>query len=83
MGRYDGLVVFVPGAAPQEKVRARVTQRKPRFWEAELVEVLEPSPFGVIHHVLSPIVARCSWQHVTHAAQIEQKKKFSRIACAD
>lgn len=77
VGRYDGLVVFVPGTAPEEKVRARITLRKPRFWEAELVEILEPSPYR--RTAPCPVAARCggcSWQHVTYPAQVEQKKKI-------
>ena len=77
VGRYDGLVVFIPGTAPQEKVRARVTSRKPRFWEAELVEIVEPSPFR--RDPPCPVAGRCGgccWQHVSYASQVEQKKKI-------
>lgn len=77
VGRHDGIVVFVPGTAPQEKIRARVTARKPRFWEAELVEILEPSPAR--REPPCPVAAKCggcSWQHVEYSAQVEQKKKI-------
>lgn len=45
VGRVDGRVVFVRGALPRERVRARVVDdRKPAFCHAELVEILDASP---------------------------------------
>ncbi|MCL3862205.1 class I SAM-dependent RNA methyltransferase [Actinotalea sp. K2] len=46
VARHEGRVVFVRHALPGERVRARVTGTDPgaRFWRAEVVEVLEPSP---------------------------------------
>ncbi|MDL9936400.1 TRAM domain-containing protein [Gordonia sp. ABSL1-1] len=44
----DGRVVFVRGAIPGERVRARVTDdANASFWRAETVEVLEASPYRV------------------------------------
>ncbi|MDD9206385.1 TRAM domain-containing protein [Georgenia sp. 10Sc9-8] len=44
VARHDGRVVFVRHAVPGERVRARVLDRRSRFWRAEAVEVLRPSP---------------------------------------
>jgi 23S rRNA (uracil1939-C5)-methyltransferase len=79
VGRHDGMVVFVPGTAPGDRVRVRVTERKPRFMEAELLEILEPSPQR--RTPPCPVANRCggcSWQHVNYAAQVEQKEKILR-----
>lgn len=47
VGRHEGRVVFVPDAIPGERVRVRreagAADGK-RFWRAELLEVLDPSP---------------------------------------
>jgi 23S rRNA (uracil1939-C5)-methyltransferase len=77
VGRVDGIVVFVPLTAPGDVIRARVTSQKPRFWEAELVEILTPSP----HRRKPPCKVAdrcggCAWQHVTYPAQVEQKIKI-------
>ncbi len=75
MGRVDGIVVFVAGAAPQERVRARVLSRKARFIEAEVVEVLQPSTAR--REPPCPIANQCggcSWQHVTYSEQLKQKQ---------
>ena len=37
VARIDGLVVFVPGTKPGDKVRVRITKRMPRFAAAEVV----------------------------------------------
>lgn len=47
VARYEGRVVFVRGAAPGETVTARLlpdTKESDRFWRAEAIEVIEPSP---------------------------------------
>lgn len=44
VARNEGRVVFVRHALPGERVRARVLDERSRFWRAEAVEVLRPSP---------------------------------------
>lgn len=43
----DGRVVFVAGALPGERVRARIDERKAAFARASAVAVLEPSPHRI------------------------------------
>lgn len=48
VGRTDGRVVFVRGAVPGERVRARITDDShASFWRAETVEILDASPHRV------------------------------------
>lgn len=50
VARHDGRVVFVPDAIPGELVRAVVTDdAKAKFWRADTVEVLRPSPHRQPH----------------------------------
>jgi len=42
VARTDGLVVFVAGALPGDRVRAEITKAKKRFAEARTVELLRP-----------------------------------------
>lgn len=46
VARHDGRVVFVRHALPGERVRVRVTEggESAKFWRADAVEILEPSP---------------------------------------
>lgn len=77
VGRHDGVVVFVPNTAPGDRIRARVTARKPRFLEAQVVEILEPSKHR--REPPCPVATKCggcTWQHVNYSAQIEAKEKI-------
>jgi 23S rRNA (uracil1939-C5)-methyltransferase len=66
-----GRVVFVEGALPGERVRARLTSSKKDFARAVAVEILDPSP----DRVAPPCAALalgcggCTWQHVSSAGQ--------------
>ena len=42
LARADGLVVFVAGALPGDRVRVEITKAKKRFAEARTVELLSP-----------------------------------------
>lgn len=51
VARADGRVVFVRHAIPGETVIARLTEADPdaKFWRADAVEILDPSPDRVEH----------------------------------
>jgi 23S rRNA (uracil1939-C5)-methyltransferase len=74
----NGRVVFVEGALPGERVRARTTEVRKDYGRAVAVEVLEPSA----DRVAPPCAARalgcggCSWQHVARPAQAELKRSI-------
>lgn len=75
VSRYQGFVVFVPDVAPQESVRARITNIKKNFAEAELINVVVPSPAR--RDPPCPVVHRCGgcpWQHITYIEQLRQKQ---------
>lgn len=83
MGRIDGKVCFVRGVAAGEVVRARVSRVHARYTEAELMEVLEPSPDRIRPEC--PIArgaavqggvpcAGCAYQHITYAAELRAKQ---------
>ncbi|OGS12066.1 MAG: hypothetical protein A2234_07160 [Elusimicrobia bacterium RIFOXYA2_FULL_58_8] len=75
LGRSDGKVVFCYGVLPGETARVRTVVEKRNFIEAELLEVLTPSPRRVApreDHYLS-----CSpWQVMDYAFQCETKKSL-------
>lgn len=74
VARHAGRVVFVRHALPGERVLARVTEgtEGDRFWRADAVEVLEPSPDRVRPPCPFAGPGRCGgcdWQHAAPAAQ--------------
>jgi tRNA/tmRNA/rRNA uracil-C5-methylase (TrmA/RlmC/RlmD family) len=67
----DGRVVFLRGALPGERVRARVTDENRRLLRADTVEVLEASADRVAPPCPLAVPGRCGgcdWQHASVAA---------------
>jgi 23S rRNA (uracil1939-C5)-methyltransferase len=71
----DGFVVFVDHAVPGQKVRVRITRKKSRFAEANVVHLLAQSPayappfcphFGVC--------GGCQWQDLAYEEQLHWKR---------
>ena len=79
VARLDGYVVFVRGAVPGDRVRARVTKSKRSFAEADSVELLEPSPDRV--EVVSPHPG-APWQVLPYERQLSEKEDQVRDALA-
>ncbi|PAP76586.1 23S rRNA (uracil(1939)-C(5))-methyltransferase RlmD [Rubrivirga marina] len=75
VGEGDGgFVVFVAGAVPGDRVRARVFKRKKGFAEARLLEVLEPSELRTEPRCeYAASCGGCKWQHVEYPAQLAMK----------
>lgn len=44
MARPQGIPIFVPRAAPGDRLRVRLVERQPDYGRAEIVEVLAPGP---------------------------------------
>jgi 23S rRNA (uracil1939-C5)-methyltransferase len=79
IGRIDGLVVFVTGSIPGDRVRARVVRKKREYAEAVVAEVLTPSP----DRVEPPCpyfgyCGGCQWQHVAYERQRFYKRELVR-----
>jgi 23S rRNA (uracil1939-C5)-methyltransferase/tRNA (uracil-5-)-methyltransferase len=69
-------VVMVPFTLPGERVRARVFRNHKNFSEADLVEVLTPSPHRIA--AACPLFGRCGgcqYQHLTYAEQLSWKRQ--------
>jgi 23S rRNA (uracil1939-C5)-methyltransferase len=89
----DGRVVFVTGALPGERVRARITTAKKDFAKAAVVEVLDPSPDRVAPPcpALAAGCGGCGWQHVAVDAQrrlkraivVDALRRLARLPDAD
>ena len=74
VGRYEGLAVFIPFVIPGEQVTARLTKRKKRYAEAELVSIDQPSPDRV--EPACPYFGACggcAYQHIRYERQLAIK----------
>lgn len=77
VGRLDdGRAVFVPGALPGERVAVQITRTAPRFCEARLLSVLEPSLDRAAP--TCPAYGRCGGcqaRHMTYAETLKLKRQ--------
>jgi len=71
VARLNGYVVFVTGAVPGDRVRARVGRAKRAYAEARVLELLEPSPDRVAPRAEHP---GAPWQVLPYARQLEVKQ---------
>ncbi|HWA53422.1 MAG TPA: 23S rRNA (uracil(1939)-C(5))-methyltransferase RlmD [Solirubrobacterales bacterium] len=75
VARADGLVVFVAGALPGDRVRAEITKAKRRFAEARTVELLRPGADRVADicvHGGEPCPG-APWQGLSYERQLAEK----------
>ncbi|MCD5406932.1 MAG: TRAM domain-containing protein, partial [Desulfotomaculum sp.] len=72
----DGLVIFIPGVIPGEKVLVQIVQRQKKFARANLLKILEQvaertQPACPIYNNCGG----CSWQHLDYNAQLRYKTR--------
>ena len=81
VARHEGLAIFVPLAAPGERLRVRIIERKKHFARAVIDRIVEPSSlrreapcnyFGEC--------GGCQLQHLSYEAQLKSKIGFVRDA---
>ena len=75
VARLDGLVIFVKGAVPGDRVSAAIFKKKKAYAEAKIHELLTPSS----DRIEAPcpyfgICGGCQWQCVTYERQLEYKR---------
>jgi 23S rRNA (uracil1939-C5)-methyltransferase len=77
VARAEGLVVFVSGALPGDRVRAEVTKGKKRFAEARTVELLQPGADRIADtcvHGGEPCPG-APWQGLPYERQLSHKEE--------
>ena len=81
LARLEGKTVFIEGSALGETVLCRITTEHRSWLQAELVEVLEPSPERV--QPVCPLWGKCggcNLQHLSYNAQLAAKTAILREA---
>src|SRR5881409_167503 len=79
VGRVNGYVVFVRGAVPGDRVRAKLVDARSRFGRAVIESIATPSPDRV--EPPCPYFGRCGGcrlQHLAYPAQLAFKEKQVR-----
>ena len=79
VAKLDGFTVFLDKGLPGETVRCRVTEVKPRFAKADVLETITPSPDAVPS--FCPHADRCggcAWTTLSYRAQLAWKERQVR-----
>lgn len=85
LSRHQGMVVFVDGALPGDRVRARVTRRRERFAEASAVARLADGPGRVAApcaHFAAGECGGCRLQDLDYPRQLAAKEEQVRDTLA-
>jgi 23S rRNA (uracil1939-C5)-methyltransferase len=79
VARMDGLVIFVKGAVPGDRVLARIIKKKKDYAEADLIEILDPSLDRVKASCpYNGFCGGCNYQHLDYSRQLRFKKDHVR-----
>ena len=76
IGRIDDFVVFVRSAVPGDRITARIYKKKRAYAEAEIVELITPSPDR--EKPLCPFIGYCGgcqWQQIRYEKQLQYKRE--------
>jgi len=79
LARFEGIPIFVPRSAPGDRLRVRLTERKPSYGRAEVLEILEPGEGR--REPPCPYFERCGGcdlQHLDDARQLRLKVEAVR-----
>ncbi|MBM3201639.1 MAG: 23S rRNA (uracil(1939)-C(5))-methyltransferase RlmD [Chlamydiae bacterium] len=85
VGSFEGITVFVEGALPLEKVKARVTLVKKQYAKAVLIKIIQPSSQRVVP--ICPVFDQCGGCQIMHLSyegqlaikELRIKNAFERI----
>ena len=47
IAKFDGFVIFIKDACPYDVVKIRITKKNKNYANAEIIEILEPSPYRI------------------------------------
>src|SRR5207247_2108887 len=77
LAHHGRQVVFVPYAAPADRVQAEVVERRGGYLRARIAAVLVPGPARVLPGCrYFPTCGGCQWQHVAPPAHLEAARAW-------
>lgn len=76
IAKVEGFTIFVDQALPLDRVRARIVKKKKNYAEAQILELLSPSP----HRITAPCpfsgwCGGCKWQFLKYEQQLVHKRQ--------
>ncbi len=79
LARFEGIPIFVPRSAPGDRLRVRLSERRPGYGRAEIIEILTPGAGR--REAPCPHYDRCGGcdlQHLEESAQLRYKAEAVR-----
>ncbi len=75
ISRMQGYVIFVSDSLPGDRVKARITRRQANHAQAEVVDIIEPSPDRITPGCsIHGHCGGCVWQNLPYEKQLEYKQ---------
>src|SRR5574344_1161335 len=77
VAKVDGMVIFVENACPKDKLKVRITKKTKSYANAEIIEIVEPSPYRVKPFCpMQKVCGSCQMQFIDYNYQLEIKKQI-------
>lgn len=77
IARVDGFVVFVEAACPEDELKVRVTKLTKNYANAEIVEIISPSPYRCAPFCsMQKVCGACQLQHIDYDYQLQLKSEI-------
>ena len=89
VGHFDGMAVFVSGAAAGDKALVHIIKVKNTYAIGKAVKILKPSKSRITPDCdVFPSCGGCAFRHISYSAELEMKKKrvesaFQRLGGID
>lgn len=81
IGKYDGIVVFVPFTAVNDKLKVRVVKVNKSHCYGKIEEIIVPSPDRIVPDCkVFGKCGGCDFRHITYEAELKAKEQFIRDA---
>ena len=78
----EGIVRFLKYGAPGDIVNAEIRQKRKKFAEGIIKDILQPSPYRVKPHCnYFTQCGGCSWQHLSYDQQLFWKRQIVEDVC--
>lgn len=77
IARIDGFVLFVNGACPHDELKVRVTKLTKTYANAEIIEIVSPSPHRCIPFCsMQKVCGACQLQYIDYDYQLQLKSEI-------
>ena len=77
IAKIDGYVIFVPNTCPNDLVKIRIGKKNKNYANAEVVEIIEPSPDRIEPFCkMQKVCGACQLQFIDYDAQLKYKKEI-------